>query len=117
VTGAGGEPPARAGAWRAPLAAVLARPHLWPTAARQVVLLAPRGWWHRPPFLPVPERSYRRFRALTQYGDSARIPSAVDVVGYLEWCRQFRWLRTGRHEHHPFPPGLTNCAGARTALR
>ena len=44
--------------------AVLSHPSLWATAVRQVKLLAPTGWWRRPPFLPVP-----------------------DLLTYLRWCR------------------------------
>jgi hypothetical protein len=71
------------------LLAVLRRPALWPTAARQLRRSARRGWWRRPPFLPVPSADYVRFRLLTQYGDHASTPAAEDVVAYLEWCR--RW--------------------------
>jgi hypothetical protein len=69
--------------------AVLARPVLWPTALRQVRRTARRGWWRRPPFLPVPSADYVRFRVLTQYGDGDASPSADDVVRYLRWCRDW----------------------------
>jgi hypothetical protein len=69
--------------------AVLRRPALWPTAVRQLRRAAARGWWRRPPFLPLPSSDYVRFRLLTQYGDGDAIPSADDVVRYLEWCRDF----------------------------
>src|SRR5690606_31043031 len=54
--------------------AVAARPRLWVTAVRQVVVLARPGWWRRPPFLPMPSRDYLRFRLLTAYGDATRSP-------------------------------------------
>jgi hypothetical protein len=73
--------------WGSVVWAVARRPHLWPTAARQAVRLAPRGWWRRRPGLPVPERRYLEFRLTTQYGDSEASAQAVDVVRYLEWCR------------------------------
>ena len=69
--------------------AVTARPGLWPVALGQLLRLAAPGWWHRPPFLPVPPAGYRRFRVLTQYGDPVHPMDAADVVRYLEWCR--RW--------------------------
>lgn len=67
--------------------AVLARPCLWAVAVRQVFVLAPAGWWRRPPFLPLPDRAYLRFRLQTAYGDPDRPPEPADVVTYLRWCR------------------------------
>ena len=78
------------------VAAVAARPWLWPTALAQATRLAPSGWWRRPPFLPVPDRAYLAFRLQTMYGDPAHQPLASDVVAYLRWCRTFRhsvWRR------------------------
>lgn len=70
------------------LIAVVARPRLWPAALRQVRRLAPAGWWRRPPFLPVPDRDYLRFRIITAYGgDGTRAPEVDDLVTYLHWCR------------------------------
>ena len=73
--------------------AVRGRPSLWFTAVRQLFRLAPRGWWHRAPFLPVPAREYLEFRLVTQYGGghgSANAPvRAEDVVDYLQWCKQW----------------------------
>ncbi|MFM2046760.1 MAG: hypothetical protein RL383_837 [Actinomycetota bacterium] len=87
-----------AGAFRpAVVMAVLRRPGLWPTAVRQVLRMAPRGWWRRPPFLPVPPADYVEFRLVTQYGgeylrSGGRVVPA-DVVDYLRWCRD--WDRQG----------------------
>jgi hypothetical protein len=72
------------------LAALLARPRLWPTAARQAVLLAPRGWWRRPPYLPLPDPDYLAFRMETMYGDRSHPPEPGAVLTYLEWCREHR---------------------------
>lgn len=75
------------------LLAVLARPSLWVTAARQVARLAPRRWWSRAPFLPVPQADYLEFRLVTQYGGGHGAPGADirahDVVDYLGWCREW----------------------------
>jgi hypothetical protein len=71
-------------------AAVVTRPSLWITAIVQVVRLARPGWWRRPPFLPVPDEAYLRFRLQTAYGDPEREPDPSDVVTYLRWCRGFR---------------------------
>ncbi|MGH8999148.1 MAG: hypothetical protein ACRDY7_07130 [Acidimicrobiia bacterium] len=68
--------------------AVLRRPGVWPVAARQLVRMAGPGWWRRPPFLPVPDREYVRFRLHTAYGTSGQ-PDEDDVVAYLRWCRDF----------------------------
>ena len=78
--------------WASSAAAVAARPRLWPTAAAQVRRLAPRRWWARRPFLPVPDRAWLRFRMETQYGDPSHRPEPDDVVTWLEWART-----TARH--------------------
>ena len=67
--------------------AVAARPTLWAIAVVQVFRLARRGWWRRPPFLPVPDREYLRFRLETQYGDPDHVVEPEDIVAYLRWCR------------------------------
>jgi hypothetical protein len=67
--------------------AVVARPSLWGIAAVQVFRLARRGWWRRPPFIPVPDRDYLRFRLETQYGDPDHPIEPGDIVAYLRWCR------------------------------
>ena len=64
------------------------RPSLWLTACRQAYRLAGRGWWRRPPFLPVPAPAYARFRALTQYGEPDRAPDVADVVTWLVWAKE-----------------------------
>lgn len=80
------------GRWLGPVAAVAARPWLWPTAARQAVVLAPAGWWRRRPFLPLPDPAYLAFRLETMYGGHAPRPVGRDVIGYLRWCRSYRRL-------------------------
>ena len=77
------------------IVAVVVRPGLWITAVRQVFVLAPPGWWHRWPFLPLPDRGYLAFRLQTAYGSSDAPLQPHDVVTYLHWCRA--WPRvTGR---------------------
>jgi len=66
--------------------AVLRRPHLWFTAARQAGRSIPARWWTQAPFVPFPDRTYLRFRLETAYGSHAT-PRVDDVVRYLEWCR------------------------------
>jgi len=67
--------------------ALLVVPALWPTAARQVLVLAVDGWWRRAPFLPLPDPAYLAFRLQTAYGKGDRDPDPRDVVTYLHWCR------------------------------
>lgn len=76
--------------WLLVVAAVATRPTLWVVGLRQVLRLAPRGWWRRPPFLPLPDGDYLAFRMVTQYGDARAVPVADDVVAYLRWCRNER---------------------------
>ncbi|MEK7410897.1 MAG: hypothetical protein AAB327_05855 [Actinomycetota bacterium] len=69
--------------------AVTVRPRLWRTAVRQCLRLARRGWWKTPPFLPLPSSAYMSFRAITQYGTPTATPEIIDVIDYLEWCRDW----------------------------
>jgi hypothetical protein len=78
--------------WAGSAGQVLRRPGLWPTAFRQAHRLARPGWWRRPPFLPVPDRDYLRFRLETQYG-AGGTPVAADLVTYLQWCHANRARR------------------------
>ncbi|WP_334145199.1 hypothetical protein [Rhabdothermincola sp.] len=72
--------------------AVARHPSLWPTALRQVFVLARPRWWAARPHLPLPDRSYLRFRLQTAYGDPDREPEPRDVVTYLHWCRSWHRL-------------------------
>lgn len=45
-----------------------------------------RRWFRRPPFLPIPDRNYLRWRMLTAYGDPNAIPPASDVARYAKWA-------------------------------
>jgi hypothetical protein len=55
-----------------------------------------RGWWHRPPFLPLPPRDYLEWRMHTAYGDAGRQPAIDEVERYLRWAnRMHRTRRTG----------------------
>jgi hypothetical protein len=76
------------------IAAVVAHPRLWPTAVRQGSRLVPNRWWTRAPYLPVPSRSYVRFRLLTQYGETPHRPEPDDVLNYLRWCRDWQQFGT-----------------------
>jgi hypothetical protein len=71
----------------AALLTLAVHPGLWVVALRQTRRLARPGWWYRPPFLPIPDRDYLRFRMVTQYGDPTHVPTPEDLVAYLTWCR------------------------------
>ena len=47
-----------------------------------------RNWWRKPPFLPLPDSEYLRWRMHTAYGDHDAIPPADDVVRYAKWSRE-----------------------------
>jgi len=80
---------ARTSAYARVAIAVVLRPSYWPVSVTVIRRLAPRGWWRRPPFLPVPSSSYARFRMETQYGGESPLPTVSDVLKYLQWVR--RW--------------------------
>ena len=82
------------------------RPWLWPAALRVIGRSSRRGWWHRPPFFPLPPTEFVGFRLETQYGDpprrdrgrdrgrdraggaqERRAPLPGDLVAYVAWCR------------------------------
>jgi hypothetical protein len=72
--------------------AVLSHPELWWASAGAVRRMARRGWWRRPPFLPVPGDAYWRFRLVTANGGDGETDALEpsDVVAYLRWCRRAR---------------------------
>ncbi len=72
--------------WVRALGALARRPSLWGTAFVQAGRTARPGWWRRPPFVPVPDLRYVRFRLETQYGRQGT-PEPDDLVVYLRWCR------------------------------
>lgn len=45
-----------------------------------------RGWWRRPPFLPLPDRTYVRWRMHTAYGEYDSVPPVEDIVRYARWA-------------------------------
>lgn len=72
--------------WLRVIAAIGARPDLWPAAIRAGASLTPRQWWRKPPFLPLPDRRWLHFRMETAYGGDGRtVPSTDDVITWLKW--------------------------------
>ena len=45
-----------------------------------------RGWYRRPPFLPMPARAYLRWRMHTAYGSDDAVPPVDDVIRYARWA-------------------------------
>jgi hypothetical protein len=84
--------PAQAAPQLRRIVTVVARhPDVWLEAARLAVAASPAGWWRRPPFVPVPDPAYLRWRALTAYGGGGELPEDVeDVVAFLRWRRRQR---------------------------
>lgn len=64
----------------------------WPITVA-ALRFARRGWWHRAPFLPLPDERYWRFRMETAYGDEDARVSAHDVAEAARWSRRARSAR------------------------
>jgi hypothetical protein len=47
-----------------------------------------REWWRKPPFLPLPDVTYLRWRMYTAYGDERAVPPAGDVRKFARWRRE-----------------------------
>jgi hypothetical protein len=47
-----------------------------------------RDWWRQPPFLPLPDRTYMRWRMYTAYADENAVPPADDVIRFARWRRE-----------------------------
>ena len=79
-----------ASGWLRLTLALAARAVVRPALAAALVRVAWRfralKWWRRPPFLPLPEREYVRWRMYTAYGDGDAIPPAEDVIRYARWA-------------------------------
>jgi hypothetical protein len=52
-----------------------------------------RDWWRTPPFFPLPDRTYLRWRMYTAYGDEEAVPPVRDVERFARWRREI--LRLG----------------------
>jgi hypothetical protein len=72
----------------APRAAV--RPALARDLLRVAWRFRARAWWRRPPFLPLPDPTYVRWRMYTAYGDDDAVPPAEDLIRYARWIGRQR---------------------------
>jgi hypothetical protein len=83
--------------WRQLLRASLTAIRTEPSAATAItvgaVRFAPKGWWRRPPFLPVPDERYWRFRMETAYGEERARVSPHDVAEAARWSARMRSAR------------------------
>ena len=64
------------------------RPRLAVDLVRTAWALRRRGWYRRPPFLPLPDRVYLEWRMYTAYADERAVPPAEDVVRFARWRRE-----------------------------
>ena len=73
--------------------AVLRSPARWVEGLRAAWALRSLTWLSQAPYLPLPDRTYLRWRSLTAYGDSsAQVPSA-DLLLFLTWRAAYRRSR------------------------
>jgi hypothetical protein len=75
--------------WLGLLAALAVRsvrsPSLLPALLSTAWRFRSRRWYAKPPFLPLPDKSYLRWRMYTAYGNARAIPPAEDVERYARW--------------------------------
>jgi hypothetical protein len=48
-----------------------------------------RDWYRRPPFLPVPDPTYLRWRMYTAYGAADAMPPTHDIERYALWSARY----------------------------
>ena len=68
----------------------LKRPALWPAMLSAAWAFRPRGWYRRPPFLPLPSRAYMRWRLETAYGDPDAVPPEDELARFITWSAEMR---------------------------
>jgi hypothetical protein len=72
------------------LGLALRRPRLIPHLVAAAWAFRARDWYSKPPFLPLPSRSYMRWRIETAYGDPDASPPLSDLERYLVWTSRMR---------------------------
>ena len=70
-------------AWRA-----VVNPRLALDLLRTAWAFRRRRWWATAPYLPLPDRTYLRWRMLTAYADENAVPPPDDVVRFARWRRE-----------------------------
>jgi hypothetical protein len=80
------------GSWFGLAATLTARAVINPRLALDLLKMTwafrARGWYRTPPFLPIPDREYLRWRMYTAYGDENAVPPARDVIRFARWRRE-----------------------------
>ena len=80
------------GSWTALTARLAARGLVNPRLALDLLKTAwafrRRRWWSAPPFLPLPDRTYLRWRMYTAYASEDAVPPVEDVVNFARWRRE-----------------------------
>jgi hypothetical protein len=75
--------------WLRLVATLAARSLLDPTLAAALLRVSwrfrSRSWYTRFPFIPLPDRTYLRWRMHTAYGAHEAVPSPDDVERYARW--------------------------------
>jgi len=74
----------------------LRRPRMIPFLLRAAWAFRRRAWYRKPPFLPLPPRSYLSWRLDTAYGDPAATPPIDDFERYIVWSARMRREMSGR---------------------
>jgi hypothetical protein len=77
------------------VARAVSRPRLLAAMMRAAWRFRARGWWRRPPFLPVPPPEYLEWRMHTAYGDQGRVPTALELERYVRWANRMHGTRRG----------------------
>lgn len=69
-------------------ARALVRPRLALDLLRTLWAFRRRHWFRRFPFLPIPSRTYLRWRMYTAYGDENAVPPVRDIERFARWRRR-----------------------------
>lgn len=72
------------------LGLALRRPRTIPHLLGAAWAFRARGWYRRPPFLPVPSAAYMRWRMETAYGDPDAAPPEDHLIRFLDWGAEMR---------------------------
>jgi hypothetical protein len=80
------------GSWTALLGAAALRALLSPRLAVDLLrtgwAFRRRRWWAAPPFLPLPDTTYLRWRMYTAYGADDAVPPLEDLLRFVRWRRE-----------------------------